>query len=145
MSPRMAALLTLIALGACSQAAPSAKGGDAPAGRDGRRSADANHDGKVTLDEAKAAQKRMFDRFDTNHDGKLSFEEIEAMPERMADRMDRMDANGDRDISADEIAKAAEDRFHRRDKNGDGVLSGDEMRFGRERDSTTGGPASTPL
>jgi len=129
--------LAVVSLAGCGK--PGAPKGEAA--ESGRRSQDANHDGKVTLEEARAAQKTMFDRFDSNHDGKLGLDEIEAMPERLADRMDRMDKNGDREISGDELASAADDRFHRRDKNGDGVLTGDEMRYGRE----PGSRASTPL
>lgn len=134
------ASVALLSVAACTKPGAAPKG---DAAESGRRSQDANKDGKVTLEEARAAQKRMFDRFDTNHDGKLAFEEIEAMPERLAGRMDRMDKNGDREISGDELAGAADDRFRRRDKNGDGVLTGDEARSGRDR--APGSRASTPL
>jgi Ca2+-binding EF-hand superfamily protein len=36
---------------------------------------DANHDGKITLAEAKTAADTMFDRYDTNHDGTIAPEE----------------------------------------------------------------------
>ena len=39
---------------------------------------DANHDGKLTLDEFEAPQKKMFARLDTNHDGSISKDEIMA-------------------------------------------------------------------
>jgi Ca2+-binding EF-hand superfamily protein len=40
--------------------------------------ADANHDGKVTLAEARTAAAAMFDRLDTNHDGTVTPEERRA-------------------------------------------------------------------
>jgi len=125
-----------VSLAACNQTgAPSAeKAGDAPSGERRGFRQDANGDGKVTLDEARAGQKRLLERADTNGDGKVGLEELEVLPERMADRLDRMDADGDREITRAEIEAAAVARFHRRDANRDGVLTGDEMRMPRRGD-----------
>lgn len=143
MRPPFVAAAALLLLAACSQASPGGQGDGGAQGQGwrGGRNQDANNDGRVTLDEARTAQRRTFDRFDANHDGSLSFEEIEAMPERLADRMDRMDTDADREVSRAEIDKAAEERFRRRDKNGDGVLSGEERRYVRERDTSGQRPA----
>ena len=45
--------------------------------------ADANHDGRVTLQEAQAAMLRHFDMVDLNHDGRITPEERMQMHERM--------------------------------------------------------------
>ena len=122
-----------LSLAACNQAAPARadSAADAPSGERRGPRQDANGDGKVTLDEAKAGQKRLLDRADKNRDGKVGLEELEALPERMAERLDRMDANGDREVTRAEMEAAAVERFNRRDENKDGVLTGDEMRMGR--------------
>lgn len=131
----IAACAAVLSLAACNQAAPT-PGGDADAPAEGPRGPrqDANGDGKVTLDEAKAGQKRLLERADANRDGKVGLEELEALPERMADRLDRMDADDDREITRAEIEAAAVERFNRRDANKDGVLTGDEMRMPRRGD-----------
>ncbi len=137
-------VLTALALAGCDGAGTDAGKGapEAPA-RPGGRGQDSNKDGRVTLDEARAAQRRMLERFDADRDGKLGFAEIEAMPERMAGRIDRLDADGDREVTSAEMDAAAEARFRRRDKDGDGVLSGEELRTDRRREP--GSRESTPL
>lgn len=47
--------------------------------------ADANHDGRITLEEATAAALRHFDMLDTNHDGQVTPDEREAARLRMGD------------------------------------------------------------
>ena len=44
---------------------------------------DTDHDGKITLAEATAAQSAMFDRMDANHDGSVTPEEMMAMQQQM--------------------------------------------------------------
>ncbi len=48
--------------------------------------ADADHDGRLTLAEAKAAALALFDRVDTNHDGTISPEERRAAMRTMMER-----------------------------------------------------------
>jgi hypothetical protein len=45
--------------------------------------ADANHDGRVSLQEAEAVALARFDRMDLNHDGKLTPDERRQARERM--------------------------------------------------------------
>jgi Ca2+-binding EF-hand superfamily protein len=110
---------------------------------------DANKDGKVTLVEAKAAEKARFTAIDTNKDGRLTTEELQAHraskhgdkpanTERANKRKEHgakffanIDANGDGAIDAAESAAKAEKMFTRMDDNGDGVVTKDEIGRGR--------------
>ena len=128
------AAASLLVLAACSQGSDAAPPADAPAadeaggrGDERGRRQDLNGDGRVTRQEARAAQKRMIERVDADGDGTLSAEEVAALPERMARRMQRMDADGDGAVTAAELEQSAEARFRRRDDDGDGVLSGEEL------------------
>jgi Ca2+-binding EF-hand superfamily protein len=49
---------------------------------------DANHDGRVSLDEANRAAMAMFDRLDANHDGVITPDERGAARQRLRGRMD---------------------------------------------------------
>ena len=141
MTRPLIAVLASLTLAACSQAADK---GAPEAGKGEWRGArqDANGDGKVTLDEAKAGQTRLLERADTNRDGKIGLEELEALPERMAARLDRMDANQDREVTRAAMDGAAVEPFERRDANKDGVLTGDETRMGRRDRDTPDGDSS---
>jgi hypothetical protein len=106
---------------------------------------DANKDGKVTLAEAKAAEKTRFAAIDADKDGRLTTQELEAHrasmhgdkpanPERAHKHKGRgakifakVDANGDGAIDATESAAKAEKMFARMDDNGDGVVTKDEI------------------
>jgi len=73
---------------------------------------------------------------DANHDGKVTFAEFRAAHlKRLKTRFERLDKNGDGVISrADRDAARREhaDRFFERaDKNGDGLLSREELRAAR--------------
>ena len=79
---------------------------------------DADHDRRITRDEARAHANRRFEAMDTNHDGKVSKEEmLAAMAKHDAERAQkrgqfvdamfkRLDTNGDGMLSQDELAKA---------------------------------------
>ncbi len=97
--------------------------------------ADANHDGKVTLDEARTVFPKMtperFNKLDRNGDGVLSSEDRQQGPgEGGQGRLVRMraaDANGDGKVAFEEAQKAfpriTRERFAQLDRNGDGVLT----------------------
>ncbi len=109
--------------------------------------ADADGDGKVTMEELSALRGERFSRIDANGDGQLSQEELTAMGREKAERraarmLERMDENGDGVISEAEFAALSEDRadrmFARADANGDGAIDRDEMenmKFKRGRHS----------
>jgi hypothetical protein len=76
---------------------------------------DADSDGFVTQDEAKAAHQAMRDQ-------------AEAEGRGPGQRMFEMaDTDGDGKISADEFAATAPMKFERMDANGDGVITKDEV------------------
>jgi len=114
----------------------------APSGQAGRggRTQDADGDGQVTLEEAKAVQRRILTRADTDKDGTVTAAEAQALPERMAARLTRLDTNGDGSVTGAELDALSEQRFKRRDANKDGVLTGEEMqrRGGRGERETPG-------
>ena len=88
---------------------------------------DTNHDGKVTLDEIRAEQKRLLGAADLDGDGKLSVEEFRRRG-RWFQRLntttlfDLLDANGDGQLTTEEIASPSARWFKRYDRNGDGGL-----------------------
>lgn len=100
---------------------------------------DTNGDGKVSLDEINAEQKRLIAASDVNGDGKLSVDEFRRrgrlfMRLHATTLFDLMDANGDKELTEDEIAKPSARWFARYDENGDGALVSDEVpqrRWGR--------------
>lgn len=92
----------------------------------GFRRADLNNDGKVTLDEALAHGKQMFQLRDKNKDGVITRDEIAARGGHFA----LADTNNDGKVTYAEHEAALRARFTLMDKNKDGVLSGDELACG---------------
>ncbi len=105
------------------------------------RNFDINDDGKVTLREITAYQRRLMVAVDVNGDGILSDKEF-----RRGGRVfrlfsttsffDLLDANGDRKLSADEITGPSARWFSRYDVNKNGVMEASELpqrRRGRGR------------
>lgn len=89
--------------------------------------ADKNDDGKITMEEAIAAGKEMFQRKDANKDGALSKEEL---GDRGGRFLEKADTNQDGRITVGEGEVMLRAKFAKHDKNNDGVLSGDELRRG---------------
>jgi hypothetical protein len=105
---------------------------------------DAAKDGKVTLDEAKAAAVARFAAADTNKDGELDASEMEAMhkarmPPGAPRGMGRIDKVGDGAISRDVAPPRLLARFDELDADKDGKLTKDEMAAGR-KNHPQGGP-----
>ena len=102
--------LALIALGACtSNKNLQPEQGTATTGAGGFDAADANHDGKLSRNEASDfLVNEIFDTRDANHDGRMTKEEW---------------SGGDASRAAD---------FKKRDANGDGIVTKEEaMKYGR--------------
>lgn len=93
---------------------------------------DTNHDGKVSLDEIKGEEGRIFKYADLNGDGKLSPDEFRRagmllLRLRAGTLFDLLDANGDGKLTKAEIEAPSERWFARYDKNKDGFLDPDEL------------------
>jgi len=109
----------------------------------GIMSADTNHDGKISRDEALAAAAKRtnawFDKLDANKDGFVTQDEMnqarsarhDAMKTQMEDRFKMADVNGDGKLSLDEVkAKLPRlaPRFNELDTDHDGFLSPEELK-----------------
>lgn len=98
-----------------------------PGHEGGKQSADANSDGKVTLQEMQAKAKTRFEAVDKNKDGVLSKDELEGRAARML----HADANKDGSVTFAESQAQVQVWFQKMDANKDGALSGDELPKGR--------------
>lgn len=98
-----------------------------PGHEGGKQSADANKDGKVTLQEAQAKAKARFDAVDKNKNGALSKDELEGRAARML----HADSNKDGSVTFAESQAQVQVWFQKMDTNKDGALSGDELAQGR--------------
>lgn len=143
----LALAATLAMSGAMSGAAlaqKSAPKGEVKQSRQAERLArhfDTNEDGKVTLKEITAYQKRLMGAVDVNGDGTLSDKEFRrgARVFRLFSTttfFDLLDTNGDRKLSADEVTGPSTRWFTRYDANKNGVMESGELperRRGRGR------------
>jgi Ca2+-binding EF-hand superfamily protein len=121
--------------------------------------ADANNDGRVTLEEGRTWLAARFAEVDTNRDGGVTFEEMRAYARtRMGDRQPpaemqqraeqrgqgmvrALDANSDGRVTLEELRPFAEAMFRARDTNADGALTREEaMPRGGERRGDRMGP-----
>ena len=88
--------------------------------------ADADNDGTVDLNEAKAAAMATFDKLDADHEGTLDARELKG---RIAKRdWPTADPDKDKTLSRDEYAAYVESLFKAADKDGEGTLDAKEMR-----------------
>lgn len=105
---------------------------------------DADHDGKVTLEEITAFRKARSEAMDANKDGQISEQEMhDAMMKQAEERVNcavRMrfaahDSNNDHLLSKDEMSadNRLEDMFARVDTNHDGAITQDELDQGCEK------------
>ena len=93
---------------------------------------DRDGNGVVTRDEMHATVTTKFNEVDANHDGKVTFEEAAAARQaRAAEHSAKKDKNGDGQLSRDEMARMPQERFAKLDTNGDGKLSKEELQAGR--------------
>ena len=87
---------------------------------------DTDHDGTVSLDEAKRAAEVMFDKLDRDHDGTLTRRELRG---RLSAReFAAADTDKDGTISKDEYLAVVEHRFKAADLDNDGTLTRQELK-----------------
>ena len=87
---------------------------------------DTDHDGTVSLDEAKKAAEIVFDKLDRDHDGTVTGRELRG---RLSAReFAAADADKDGTISKDEYLAVVEQRFKAADTDNDGTLTRRELR-----------------
>ena len=92
---------------------------------------DTDHDGTVSLDEAKKAAETMFDKLDRDHDGTLTRRELRG---RLSAReFAAADTDKDGTISKDEYIAVVEQRFKAADADNDGTLTAQELSTGAGR------------
>src|SRR5688572_17851787 len=94
-------------------------------GKGGMKKMDTNGDGKVTLEEARAAAKQRFQRVDADKNGVISKEEMKGRG-----RLQHADANNDGQVTAAEAQAKSDAWFKKQDANNDGSLTKEEMRGG---------------
>ena len=87
---------------------------------------DTDHDGTVSLDEAKKAAEVMFDKLDRDHDGTLTRRELRGR--LSAKEFAAEDTDKDGTISKDEYLAIVEQRFKAADTDNDGTLTRQELR-----------------
>lgn len=126
--------------------AVAAQAGDAPNPPPGRHSVDANQDGVVTREEAKAHPRLagQFDTVDANKDGQLDAAEMSAhreakraeMRAKGHERWAAADKDGDGALTREEAQASmpgVAERFDTIDANRDGKIGRDEMHEARMR------------
>ncbi|HWR03245.1 MAG TPA: hypothetical protein VN419_04415 [Humidesulfovibrio sp.] len=144
-------------------AAPAKKRGPAVKddGKPYLRSADKNHDGRITKDEFFAGSKKRFAKADTNHDGIISPQEAKAAKAKLQEKEAKRDAkrlaegkpvkrkkksdkppkpylstfdkNHDGRVSQKEYLARREKKFSEMDLNHDGVISKEEARIAKQK------------
>jgi Ca2+-binding EF-hand superfamily protein len=87
---------------------------------------DTDHDGTVSLDEAKKAAETVFDKLDRDQDGTLTRRELRGR--LTARQFTAADTDNDGTISKDEYQAVVEKRFKAADADNDGTLNDVEFR-----------------
>ena len=87
---------------------------------------DTDHDGTVSLDEAKKAAEVMFDKLDRDHDGNLTGRELRGR--LSAKEFAAADTDKDGTLSKDEYLSIVEKRLKAADTDNDGTLTRQELR-----------------
>ena len=137
----LAAAIVLVAGGAWAQQGGSRDSQDQPRQSRAFKILDTNSDGRITLEEIAAEQKRLLSAADVDGDGSLSVTEFRRrgrlfMALRATSLFDLLDVNGDQMVTLDELGKPSERWMKRYDGNMDGLTS-DELprrkRFGKGR------------
>lgn len=115
--------------------------------------ADANKDGKLSVEEAATNRENHFKKMDTDSSSSLSKDEFLSLPDIPADklskpdvqkrldhmrelrnkRFDKMDANKDGALDLAEFTSRQEEWFERKDKNNDGAISLEEWKMKKRR------------
>jgi Ca2+-binding EF-hand superfamily protein len=130
----------ILALSSLIVAAAAQAGDPRPAGKPGHPQIDANNDGIVTREEAKAFPRLTadFDAADANKDGQLDTAELNAHREKMRvemrakaeQRWTEADKDGDGALTREEAQASMPglaERFEQFDSNSDGKIARDEM------------------
>ena len=124
----IAALALLVAVPAVAVARDHGGHGRGDHGKRGQafERLDADKDGKVTAEEAKAGSSRFIERADQNGDGVIT-------PDEAPRLFERIDADGDGKITPEEFAAISAARVMRADADGDGVVTKAEADAAREK------------
>ncbi|HWO12929.1 MAG TPA: hypothetical protein VNN80_25695 [Polyangiaceae bacterium] len=138
-------MTAVVALGTACALAPLASAEPGPSRRAPTAREDADGDRVVTLDEARSAALRLFERFDRDRDGVVTRAEASAgrpppSRERCDARFDALDRDRDQGLSLWE-SRLPPPRFARIDRDGDGRLSRAEFWRATERAARRAGHA----
>jgi Ca2+-binding EF-hand superfamily protein len=93
------------------------------------KAVDTDHDGTISLAEAKQAAAARFDRLDTDHDGTLTFLEFQGSlsPTPSRQEFDTMDKDHDGTVSKEEYLAEVRRLFTKIDTDKDGTIDAKEL------------------
>ena len=87
---------------------------------------DANKDGVLSLDEAKAAASAIFDKLDTDHDGTLTLKELKGRVSES--KFSEADHKGDKKLTKEEYLDLVAKAFKAGDVDNDDVLDAGDLK-----------------